>query len=102
MRRTKLALAAVITMVMVAGLVAPASAASKQERTLMRYAVDTWRSFEAMVEPSTGLVADNIEGDLDPSTRSAFTSPTNIGGYSGAPLSRVICASSASARPTSG
>ena len=81
MRRTKLALAAVITMVMVAGLVAPASAASKQERTLMRYAVDTWRSFEAMVEPSTGLVADNIEGDLDPSTRSAFTSPTNIGGY---------------------
>lgn len=42
---------------------------------------DTWRSFEAMVEPSTGIPADNIEGDLDPASRSRYTSPTNIGSY---------------------
>ena len=29
--------------------------------------------------PATGLPADNIAGDLDPRTRSAYTSPTNIG-----------------------
>ena len=32
----------------------------------MRYAADTWRSMTAMIEPSTGLVADNIAGDLAP------------------------------------
>ena len=42
---------------------------------------DTWRSFTAMVDPATGLPADNIEGDLDPATRSKYTSPTNIGAY---------------------
>ena len=42
---------------------------------------DTWHSFEAMVEPSTGIPADNIEGDLDPASRSRYTSPTNIGSY---------------------
>jgi hypothetical protein len=47
----------------------------------MEYAADTWRSFEAMVDPGTGLPADNVDGDLDPATRSAYTSPTNIGGY---------------------
>jgi hypothetical protein len=31
-----------------------------------------------MTDPATGLVADNISGDL--SVRSAYTSPTNIGG----------------------
>ena len=82
MRPTKLVLAAVITAVTAVGLAPAASAAPKSDRTtLMGYAKDTWRSFEAMVEPSTGLVADNIEGDLDPATRSAYTSPTNIGGY---------------------
>ena len=82
MRPTRLALVAVITAAMVIGLVPVASAVPKRDRaTLMEYAEDTWRSFEAMVEPSTGLVADNIEGDLEPATRSAFTSPTNIGGY---------------------
>jgi hypothetical protein len=34
-----------------------------------------------MVNPGTGLVSDNIGGNLDPADRSAFTSPTNIGAY---------------------
>jgi hypothetical protein len=35
----------------------------------------------AMVDPATALPADNIGGDLAPGSRSAYTSPTNIGGY---------------------
>jgi hypothetical protein len=58
-----------------------ANAQEKPDDVLMEYARDTWASFEAMVDPDTSLPADNIEGDLDPSTRSAYTSPTNIGGY---------------------
>jgi hypothetical protein len=46
---------------------------------LLRYAKDTWRSMVAMADPGTGLVADNVRGDL--SHGSAYTSPTNIGGY---------------------
>ena len=34
-----------------------------------------------MVDPNTGLPADNIAGSLHPSTRSAYTSPTNVGMY---------------------
>jgi hypothetical protein len=49
--------------------------------TLKRYGADTWRSFEAMTFARTGLPADNIAGDLDPASRSRFTSPTNIGAY---------------------
>ena len=48
---------------------------------LMRYARDTWKSFDAMTDPATGLPADNIEGDLDTTSRSGYTSPTNIGAY---------------------
>ena len=45
----------------------PAAAADTAGRdTLERYARDTWHSFVAMVEPSTGLPADNIGGDLAP------------------------------------
>jgi hypothetical protein len=33
-----------------------------------------------MTDPNTGLVADNIGGDLATGTRSTYTSPTNIGG----------------------
>jgi len=51
------------------------------ERVLARYAADTWRSFERMVDPRTGLPSDSIGGDLRPRSRSAFTSPTNIGMY---------------------
>lgn len=68
-----------------AGLSRPASPeapATPQEReTLMRYAADTWASFDAMTDERTGLPADNIDGDLDASTRSGYTSPTNIGAY---------------------
>jgi hypothetical protein len=82
MRLMKLVLAAAAAATTAAGLAPVASAMPDPDRaTLMEYAEDTWRSFEAMVEPSTGLVADNIAGDLDPATRSAYTSPTNIGGY---------------------
>ena len=48
--------------------------------TLLRWAEDTWRSLVAMTPDATGLPADNITGDLA-STRSGYTSPTNIGGY---------------------
>ena len=48
---------------------------------LETYARDTWRSFVHLVEPRTGLPADNIAGSLKGNTRSAYTSPTNIGMY---------------------
>ncbi|MEU2614244.1 glucoamylase family protein [Micromonospora sp. NPDC007271] len=59
---------------------APSSTAARNG-VLQQYVADTWRSFAAMVDPATGLVADNIGGDLDPGDRSAYTSPTNIGAY---------------------
>jgi hypothetical protein len=58
----------------------PAMAGGKTP-DLRRYATDTWRSMVAMTDPSTGLVADNIDGSLSTSSRSAYTSPTNIGAY---------------------
>jgi hypothetical protein len=60
---------------------APDNSAVSREMTLMRWASDTWESFVAMVDPATGLPADNIDADLDPASRSRYTSPTNIGGY---------------------
>jgi len=54
---------------------------SSDQRVLGQYAADTWRSMAAMADPRTGLVADNIGGDLDPGDRAAYTSPTNIGAY---------------------
>jgi putative glucoamylase/uncharacterized protein DUF3131 len=51
------------------------------ERELRRYAVDTWRSFEALLAPSTGLPADWIDGGLRPESRARYTSPTNIAMY---------------------
>jgi len=47
---------------------------------LRRWAADTWRSFEAMTDPVSGLPTDSIGASLDPDTRSGYTSPTNIGG----------------------
>lgn len=52
-----------------------------ERRVLEGYAADTWKSFEAMAVPATGLPSDNIAGNLDPATRSGATSPTNIGAY---------------------
>jgi hypothetical protein len=60
-------------------LAIPVAAAPKVG--LDRYARDTWRSFVHMVDPNTGLPADNIAGSLHPSTRSEYTSPTNVGMY---------------------
>ena len=51
------------------------------EATLRRWAGDTWRSLAAMADERTGLPADLVAGDLDPASRSANTSPTNIGGF---------------------
>ena len=65
--------------ILVLALAVPAAAAPKG--TLDRYARDTWRSFVHMVDPNTGLPADNISGNLHPSTRSEYTSPTNVGMY---------------------
>lgn len=48
---------------------------------LEEYLADSWDSMDAMTDPATGLPADNIGGDLDPATRSTYTSPTNIGAY---------------------
>ncbi|WP_347040945.1 glucoamylase family protein [Brachybacterium nesterenkovii] len=53
--------------------------ADERERTLRRWAADTWRSIDAMTQSATGLVDDNIDGDL--ARRGGHTSPTNIGGY---------------------
>jgi len=47
---------------------------------LLRWAADTWRSLDALSDPSTGLPADNLAADLAPAGRSRYTSPTNIGG----------------------
>jgi hypothetical protein len=49
-----------------------------QQQTLQAYAEDTWQSILAMLDPLTGLPADNVNVDGE---RSGFTSPTNIGMY---------------------
>jgi hypothetical protein len=46
-----------------------------------RWVADTWRSMVAMVVPRTGIPADNIDGDLRPTSRAAYTSPTNVASY---------------------
>lgn len=62
---------------------APAATAHsvKPPRPPERYAADTWRSMAAMVDPATGLPADNVGGSLKAGSRAAYTSPTNIGAY---------------------
>lgn len=68
--------------VLAAGLLAPtAPAATAETSPHLRLVADTWRSFEAMTVPETGMPADNIGGSLDPATRAKYTSPTNIGSY---------------------
>jgi len=58
-----------------------AAAAPTDEAELREYATDTWASMVAMTDTATGLPSDNIGGDLAPASASAYTSPTNIGGY---------------------
>ncbi len=64
------------------GAGAPRTSTTESRRAVLeKYVADTWRSMDAMTVPATGLPADNIGGDLDPATRSGYTSPTNIGSY---------------------
>ena len=58
-----------------------AEAGLAYEQSLREYAADTWRSMAAMADPRTGLVSDNVGGDLSPDDRAEYTSPTNIGAY---------------------
>jgi hypothetical protein len=53
-------------------------AASPSADELQRYAQDTWRSFDRLVDARTGLPSDNASPD---GTKAAYTSPTNIGAY---------------------
>jgi hypothetical protein len=57
---------------------APGQLKAADRQTLLRYAGDTWASFVAMTDESTGLPADtlSVEG-----ARSVQTSTTNIGAY---------------------
>ncbi|MBX6355663.1 MAG: DUF3131 domain-containing protein [Micromonosporaceae bacterium] len=52
--------------------------AARDRQTLRDYAVGTWKSFVAMVDPDSGLPADKLGTD---GTRSVETSTTNIGAY---------------------
>lgn len=91
--RPPVAIAAAVATAAVALAVPTAPAATAEDRTTARkgggsdravlkeYLADSWDSMDAMTDPSTGLPADNIGGDLDEATRSTYTSPTNIGAY---------------------
>ena len=57
------------------------SVAARPANVLDTYLRDTWKSITAMVDPDTGLVSDNVGGELEGDTRAAYTSPTNIGAY---------------------
>jgi hypothetical protein len=59
-------------------LLAAQPAAASDDRTLERYAKDTWDSFVAMTDERTGLPTDKLESD---GTRKQQTSTTNIGAY---------------------
>jgi hypothetical protein len=50
----------------------------QQRRVLEQYAADTWQSFLALVNPASGLPADNVSAE---GVRAGYTSPTNIGLY---------------------
>jgi len=62
-----------------AALVLAAPGAGKPPATTLQgYAADTWHSFDLMLYPETGLVADNVSAE---GVRARYTSPTNIGTY---------------------
>lgn len=80
MHRSGRLLSVPLALVLALAVAAP-TAADAERSTLQRWASDTWASFVAMTNPATGLPSDNIGGDLDPASRSSYTSPTNIGMY---------------------
>jgi hypothetical protein len=75
-----IALLALVSVVPTAGAAGTAftAPASASDGPLERYAADTWRSFDAMTDPQSGLPADILAAD---GTRSVQTSTTNIGAY---------------------
>jgi hypothetical protein len=81
MTRSRRLLSLPLALLLALAMAVPVTAADPDRATLARYASDTWRSFVHLVEPGTGLPADNIAGSLKGSTRSEYTSPTNIGMY---------------------
>ncbi|MBA2332858.1 MAG: DUF3131 domain-containing protein, partial [Actinobacteria bacterium] len=54
------------------------AAATSPSTTLQGYAADTWRSFDMMLNPATGLPSDNVSAE---GVRARYTSPTNIATY---------------------
>jgi hypothetical protein len=69
----------VATAVALLVLLTPAAAPAQESRgVLMHYARDTWASFVAMTDASSGLPADSLNAD---GTTSVQTSTTNIGAY---------------------
>jgi hypothetical protein len=82
-RRRLAVLAALTGLALALPLAGPAvaqapAAATGDRRVLQRYAADTWRSFELLVDPATGLPSDNVSAA---GVRSRYTSPTNVGAY---------------------
>jgi len=66
-------------LVLAAALVLALPAAAKSpSTTLQGYAADTWRSFDMMLNPATGLPSDNVSAE---GVRARYTSPTNIATY---------------------
>jgi Putative glucoamylase/Protein of unknown function (DUF3131) len=57
---------------------ASGSLSAAQRETLLGYASNTWASFVAMTDETSGLPADSLAAD---GTRSVQTSTTNIGAY---------------------
>jgi hypothetical protein len=73
---------ALVPLLLLPLLVVPAAPASAgDQRVLLGYARDTWRSMVALTDPATGLPADTMTGSVTAPVRSAYTSPTNVGGY---------------------
>ena len=78
-RRRFAVLAVLLGLALALPLAAPAAASSSADRrVLQRYAADTWKSFELLLDPSTGLPSDNVSAAGE---RSRYTSPTNVGAY---------------------
>ncbi|MCW5952702.1 MAG: DUF3131 domain-containing protein [Propionibacteriaceae bacterium] len=73
------ALAASVALPPPSALAKPTKLPPGQRKRVLGWARDTWRSLVAMADPDTGLVADNIPGNLR--GRAVYTSPTNLGGY---------------------
>jgi len=81
--KSKAWLLAALAVFLLMAAIFPAQASSDtltghQRQVLQQYAADTWQSFTALVDPDSGLPADNVSAV---GVRSAFTSPTNIGVY---------------------